>query len=124
MGNQITVSSPNPSIFIGSPSVNHIFSTGSVYSTPLDEVSYNVGTPNRPVFWDEAISDPVTWNPYIIAYTQGKFWTYYQISATLETWKALVEWIYYTTTSNDLIWIIKDPNGTGAIVNNWDITPY
>lgn len=124
MGNYITVSSANPAIFIDSTSANHTFSTWSVYSTPLNQVSYDVGTPNKPIFWDEAISDPVSWDPYIIGYTQGEFWAYYQVSATLETGKALVEWIYYTTSVNDLDWIIKDPNGTGAIINNGDITPY
>lgn len=116
--------SMNPTEFLSTLSPSHTFSSGAVYNTPLDDTVYQVWTPNKPVFWNEAISDPVTGDPYIVAFTQWEFWAYYQVSATLETQRAIVEWAYYVWWSWDLEWIIKDPDWTWAILDNWEVTPY
>jgi len=124
MGTKVDINVIPLSQFIDTLSPAHTFWTGTVYGYPITATSYEVGTPNIKMFWNESVADPETGDPYIIGYTQWDFWRYYQIAGSLEISTAIVDGIYYSAGSWDLAWIIKDPSWTGAILRDGSITPY
>lgn len=126
IGNKIYVNSQSLSNSIWNSSVNHTFSSGSVFNIPIStgSISYGVGNPNAQVFWNDKFFDPQTNDPYLIGYIQGEFWSFYQIWASLEDGTAIIEWIYFQGTWSDLSGIIKDPLGNDPIVNGGTLLPY
>ena len=125
IGTKIDINAIPLSRFIETLSALHTFWTGTVFWwIPIISTSYAVWTPNKAMFWNEAISDPNTNDPYIIWYTQWEFWSYYQVAWSLEIQTAIVDGIYYQANVWDLPGIIKDPTWTWAVIKDSNITPY